>query len=129
MTPIAIVALFFMVLAFFVGSTAFAQEKLTRRLSALATFGWACLMFLAASWVTSLDHNIWYSNAASKMLDAYIAGIEGGREKVVLSEIKRMRNELDVTYERRGNFKELAERAAQNLTTSNAEPVGVVNPK
>lgn len=86
-------------------------------------------MFLAASWVVSLDHNISYSKAASKMLDAYIAGMEAGREKAVLGEIKRMRDELDVTYEQRGNFKELSERAVQNLKKSNAESVSVGNPK
>jgi len=40
----------------------------------------------------------------------------------VLTEMRRMTNELEVTYEHRGNFKELAERAAASLMTTNAEP-------
>jgi hypothetical protein len=126
---IAIIIVFFTVLAVFIGFAAFAQGKLARRLSALAAFGWACLIFVAASWVESLDQNLWYSSAASKMLNACIAGIEEGRAEAVVSEMKRMTNELEVTYEQRGNFKELAERASQNLGKSNAEPVGTANRK
>lgn len=78
-------------------------------------------MFMAASWAESLNHNIWYSSAASKMLDACIVGIEQGRQEAVLGELRRMTNELHVTYERRSNFRELAERAAAGLTRTNAE--------
>ncbi|HYT18814.1 MAG TPA: hypothetical protein VEW05_01130, partial [Candidatus Polarisedimenticolia bacterium] len=91
------------------------------------SLGWASLMFMAACWAESLNYNIWYSSAASKMLEAYISGIEGGRQDLVLREMKKMTNELDVTYERRGNFKDLAERAAQSLTTISAEPDGAAN--
>jgi hypothetical protein len=121
MHPIVIVVLFFVVLATLIAGTAFAQRKSIRVVSALATFGWACLMFVAASWAESLNYNSWYSSAASKMLDAYIGGIEQGRQEAVLIEMRRMTNEFDVTYEHRGNFKELAERAASSLTTTNAE--------
>ena|SRR5437867_1362712 len=121
MHPIVIVVLFFIVLAAFIAGTAFAQKKSVRVVSSLATFGWACLMFVAASWAESLNHNIWYSSAAAKMLEAYISGIEQGRQDAVLTEMRRITNELDVTYEHRGNFKELAERAAASLTTTNSE--------
>jgi hypothetical protein len=114
----AIIILFFAVLAVFIAITAFAQRKSVRFLSAAVAFGWACLMFIAASWATSLDYNAWYSHAAAKMLDAYIVGIEHGHQDAVLNEMRGMTNELDVTYERRGNFKELAERAAQRLATN-----------
>lgn len=77
-------------------------------------------MFVAASWAESLNHNIWYSSAASKMLHAYIGGIEQGRHEAVLTEMRRMTKELEVTYEHRGNFKELAEKAAASLTNSDA---------
>lgn len=122
MHPIVIVVLFFAVLAAFIAGTAFAQKKSVRIVSALAAFGWACLMFVAASWAESLNYNAWYSSAASKMLDACISGIEQGRQEAVLTEMRRMTNELEVTYEHRGNFKELAERVAVTLTTTNAEP-------
>ena len=124
MHPIAIVILFFAVLGVFTAGTAFAQRKSIRLISAIATFGWACLMFMAASWAESLNYNIWYSSAASKMLNACIVSIEQGRQDAVLTEMRRMTNELHVTYERRGNFRELAERTAVSLTASNAEPDG-----
>jgi len=122
MDPIIIIVLFFTALGVLIGATAFAQKKSVRVISGLAAFVWACLMFVAASWAESLNYNSWYSSAAAKMLDACIGGIEQGRQEAVLTEMRRMTNELHVTYERRGNFKELAERAAKNLTSSNAEP-------
>lgn len=120
MHPIAIIVLFFTVLAALIAGAAFAQKKSVRIVSALAAFGWACLMFVAASWAESLNYNAWYSSAASKMLEAYIGSIEQGRQEAVLAEMRRMTNELEVTYEHRGNFKELAERAAVSLTTTSA---------
>jgi signal transduction histidine kinase len=122
MHPIVIIVSFFAVLAALIAGAALAQKKLVRMLAAVAAFGWACLMFMVASWAESLNHNIWYSSAASKMLDACIGGIEQGHQEAVLAEMRRMTNELEVTYERRGNFKQLAERAAESLTATNAEP-------
>ena len=111
----------------FIAGTAYAQKRSFRIVLALAAFGWACLMFVAASWAETLNYNAWYSSAASKMLDAFVGGIEQGRQEAVLTEMRRMTNELEVTYEHRGNFKELAERAAASLTTTNAEPNGPAN--
>jgi hypothetical protein len=116
MEPMAIVVSFFLVLAALLAATAFAQKKTVRVVSALAAFGWACLMFVAANWAESLNYNIWYSNAAYKMLDAYIRSIHAGRQDAVVTEMRRMTNDLVVTYENKGNFKGLAERAAANLT-------------
>ena len=121
MHPIAIVVPFFILLVAIITATAFAQKKSARVISALATLGWACLMFAAASSVESLAFNIHYSNAAYKMLNAYIGGLEQGRQDAVLREMRRMTNELVVSYERKGNFKELAERAASSLVTTNTE--------
>ena len=115
-----IAVVFFMVLAALIAGTALSQRKVVRLVSALAAFGWACLMFNAASWVESLNYNAWYSSAASQMLNACIGGIEQGRQAAVLTEMRRMTNELEVTYEHRGKFKELAERAASSLTTMKA---------
>lgn len=72
-------------------------------------------MFVVARWAERLNYNIWYSSAASAMLKACIVGIEQGREEVVLGEMKKMSSELEVTYENRGNFKELAEQMTENL--------------
>lgn len=118
MQPMFIIILFFLVLAVFIAGTALAQRKSVRWLSAAATFGWACFIFMAASWVERLNYNAWYSNATFKLLEACIGGMEQGRQNAVLSEMRRMTNELEVTYERKGNFKTLAENAAERLTSS-----------
>jgi hypothetical protein len=127
MHPIVIIVSFFAVLAVLIAGAALARKKSVRVLAAVAAFGWACLMFMAASWAESLNYNIWYSSAASKMLDACIGGIEQGRQEAVLGEMRRMTNELEVTYEHRGKFKQLAERAAESLTATNAESAGGAN--
>ena len=123
MEAIVIVLLFFMVLAALIGAAAFAQRKSVRLISAASAFGWACFIFMAARWAERLNYNAWYSSAAYEMLNACIGGIEQGRQAAVLSEMRRMTNELEVTYERRGNFKELAERAASSLTTPKPKKV------
>jgi len=127
MEPVAIIIVFFVVLAAFIGTAAFAQKKSVRTLCAVLSLAWAGLMFMAAGWAESLNYNAWYSNAASKMLESYISGIERGQQDLVLREMKKMTSELDVTYERRGNFKDLAERAAQSLAATSAELGGAAN--
>lgn len=121
MSPEFIIILFFLLLAVLISVAAFSQRKPVRITSAILAFGWACLMFVAARWVESLNQNIWYGSAASHMLESCIVGIEQGREEVVLSEMKKMSSELDVTYEHRSNFKELSEQMTENLKV---EPVG-----
>ncbi len=120
MSPILVVILFFLILAVFISVAAFSRRKSVRISSAILVFAWACLMFVAARAVESFNHNAWYSSAASEMLKACIVGIEQGREEVVLGEMKKMSSELEVTYENRGNFKELAEQMTENLKV---EPV------
>jgi hypothetical protein len=120
MHPVLIIILFFGILAVLIWVAAFSQRKSVRISSAILAFGWACLMFIAARWVESLNHNAWYSSAASEMLKACIGGLEQGREEVVLGEMKKMSDQLEVTYENRGNFRELAEQMTENL---NIEPV------
>ncbi len=120
MSPILVVILFFLILTVFISVAAFSQRKTVRITSAILAFAWACLMFVVARWVESLNQNAQYSSAASEMLNACIVGLEQGREEVVLGEMKKMSSELEVTYENRGNFKELAEQMTENLKV---EPV------
>lgn len=121
MNPAAIVILFFLLLAVLIAVAAFSERKSVRISSAILAFGLACFMFVIARWAESLNQNIWYSGAASEMLNACIDGLEQGREEVVLGEMKKMSGELEVTYEYRSNFRELAEQMAENLKI---EPVG-----
>lgn len=120
METLIFVILFFLLLAVLVAVAAISERKSVRISSAIIAFGLACLMFVAASWVESLNQNARYSSAASEMLNACIVGLEQGREEVVLGEMKKMSSELKVTYEYRVNFKELAEQMVENLQV---EPV------
>ncbi|MGB6223458.1 hypothetical protein, partial [Haloferula sp.] len=73
------------------------------------------LMFMAAHMVESFNVNIWYSSAANRLLDQTIEGINAGQAEQVARELALMKEELQVTYENRGNFKELAEETAERL--------------
>lgn len=120
MYSMLIVALFFAVLAPLIVSTALAEKKTVRVVSGVAALGWATLIFNFSSWTESSNYNVWFNSAASKMLEAFIGGLEQGRQEAVLKEMRLMTHELNFTYEYRGNFKDLAERAAANLTRTNA---------
>ncbi len=120
MNSVAIVILFFLLLAVLIAVAASSERKSVRILSAILAFSLACLMFVVARWAERLNYNIWYSSAASEMLNSCIDGLEQGREEVVLGEMKKMSSELEVTYEKRGNFRELAEEMVENLQV---EPV------
>jgi|ERR1041385_7214187 hypothetical protein len=127
LSPITIIALFYLVLLALIAAAAFAQRKKARITAALACLGWSALMLTVADWAQGLNHNIWYSDAANRMIESYIAGIERGSLNAVVTEMKRMTNELQVTYEHRGNFRQLAERAARDLSATNSEPSGSAN--
>jgi len=94
-------------------------NKSSRIYFGLGAFAWACLMFLVTSWVQNLKYNMWYSSSASKMISAFIEALECGRTQDVLREAKKLKEELPVTYEYRGNFKELAARASDTLRNQN----------
>jgi truncated hemoglobin YjbI len=50
-----------------------------------------------------------------------VVSLQQGRRDDVLNEMRRTNEELEVTYEHRSNFKELAERTAASLMTTNIE--------
>ena len=115
MEPILIIIIFFGILAALIGGAALAASKRARAISGMAALGWACLMFLAARMAESFNLNIWYSLSARNLLDASVAGIKAGKSDQVAGELATMRENLEVTYEHRGNFKELAEETAARL--------------
>lgn len=119
MYSMLIVALFFAVLAPLIVSTALAEKKTVRVFSGVAALGWATLIFTFSSWAESANYNVRFNSAASKMLEAFMGGLEQGRQDTVLNEMRRMTHDLDFSYEQRGNFKDLAERAAANMTMTN----------
>jgi len=103
-----IVVIFFAVLAVFLGITCFSPSRRARIIGAVVAFGWACLMFMAANMAESFNLNIWYSQAADDLLESSIEAIDAGDADHVSAELAAMREKLQVTYEFRGNFKELA---------------------
>jgi hypothetical protein len=109
-----------LLLVAFLKQTAFAEKKSARLIGAFATFGWTCIAVAVGFVLIRLSHNSWYNLSASRMMNAYIHGLEQGRHEEVLEEMRSMAKDLQVTYESRGNFAELANRAASNLTTTNS---------
>ena len=122
MEPILIIVIFFGVLAALIAGAAFATSKRGRVIAGVAALEWACLMFLAAGMVETFNLNIWYSQSARNLLDASVAGIEEGKSDEVAGELATMRENLEVTYEHRGNFKELAEETAARLKNLSSPP-------
>lgn len=108
MEPMIIVIVFFTVLAVFLWIACCAPSRRGRIGAAVVAFGWACLMFMAANMVETFNLNIWYSQAADDLLESSIDAINAGDADKVSAELAAMREELQVTYEFRGNFKELA---------------------
>ena len=108
MEPMIIVIVFSAVLAVFLGIACCSPSRRGRIIGAAVAFGWACLMFMAANMAESLNLNIWYSQAADDLLESSIDAIDAGNADKVSAELAAMREELKVTYEFRGNFKELA---------------------
>ena len=108
MEAIIIVIIFFAVLAVFLGVACCSSSRRTRIVGAFVAFGWACLVFMAANMVETFNLNIWYSQAADDLLESSIDAINAGDADKVSAEFVAMREELEVTYEFRGNFKELA---------------------
>lgn len=108
---------FFLVLGVLIATLVGRESRTSRIRWGIATFAWACLMFAAASWAVRANHNIWYSTAARKLLKSSASALRNGQAETVAKEFEKMANDLEVTYERRGNFKELAEETAERLTS------------
>jgi hypothetical protein len=118
MEPMFIVVLFFAILAVFLGIACSAQSRRGRIIGSIVAFGWSCLMFMAANMAESFNLNIWYSSAADDLLESSIEAIDAGAADQVSAELSAMREELEVTYERRGNFNELALATAKRIRSA-----------
>ena len=92
-------------------------------------------MFIAANMAESFNLNIWYSAAADDLLESSIEAINTGDADRVSVELTAMREDLEVTYESRGNFRELAiattkriRSRPQSETKQEAEQAGTGQP-
>lgn len=110
-----IVVFFFGVLALLMREAVVGKTMRARTVAGVMAFGFSALMFLGARWVETANHRVWYGTAARKLLDATTEAIDAGKAAEVSRELKAMRKELNVTYESRGNFKELAEETVVRL--------------
>ena len=102
------VVVYFSIHAVFLGIACCAPGRKGRIIGAIVAFGWSCVMFLAANMAESFNLNIWYSSAADDLLESSIDAIEAGQADRVSAELSVMREKMEVTYEHRGNFNELA---------------------
>jgi hypothetical protein len=109
---------FFLVLAVLLATLVGKDSRTSRIRWGIATFLWACLMFAAANMAVGFNQNIWYSTAAEHLLKSSASALRNGQSDTVTKEFEAMAANLEVTYERRGNFKELAEETAKRLSGS-----------
>lgn len=119
MDPNITIVIFFGVLAALIVGAACVSSKRGRAVSGVAALAWSFLMFSAARMVETFQLNAWYSASAHNLLDASASAIEAGHAKATGKELAKMRKELIVTYENRGNFKELADKTVTRLKNLN----------
>ena len=74
-------------------------------------------MFAAANMAVRFNQNIWYGTAARQLLQSSTSALRNGQSDSVAKEFDKMEDDLEVTYEHRGNFKELAEETVKRLST------------
>lgn len=116
MATLVIPIVFFLVLTGLLAGTASEAKPSIRRGCALAAFLVAALGYFATGMARSFELNVWYSGSAHKLLDRTVAALEQGRQAEVIREFKTMRDSLEVTYEHRGNFRDLAEKTSEALS-------------
>lgn len=119
MSPIAIIVIFFGVLAALIAGAAGARSRRGRAVFGAVALAWISLMFSAARMVETYDLNAWYGASAHNLLNASVSAIEAGHAEATGHALAAMRENLIVTYENRGNFKELADQTATRLKNLN----------
>ena len=72
-------------------------------------------MFLLADIVTKLEYNNDFGGATKQLVDTSTEALKAGRYDEVSREFQKISEELDVSYEYKGNFSDLAARAAESL--------------
>ncbi|MFC5049055.1 hypothetical protein ACFPK9_15865 [Rubritalea spongiae] len=72
-------------------------------------------MFLLAEFVTKLQYNSDFGGATKQLVDTSAEALQAGRYDDVSREFQKISEELDVSYEYKANYSELAEGAAESL--------------
>lgn len=115
MSPMVIIVLFFGVLAGLLACAVLCESKGVRLGFGIGAFAWACLMFVVAGIGETFEQNLWYGVSAKGLLDESVKALESGKRAEVCAAWKRMSADLDVTYEHRSNFREVADRAVREM--------------
>ena len=68
-----------------------------------------------AAQIVRLNYNIWYSGATNKLITATVKKLEAGKNDLVIEELKKLQEQLHVTYEFRGNYDELVREAVKDM--------------
>ena len=113
-----IVVTFFVILFLLILGAVRAVQPRARMSLACCAMAWSLVMMTAARWAESLNYNIWYSTATHGLIGAAVEGLENGRQQEVLAELKQVHAEMDRTYEKRGNYSDLAKQAGDRLRTA-----------
>ena len=121
METFIIIIIFFAPLALFLFISCGAKSKGDRITGAILAFGWSGLIYYAANLSNTLEHNIWYSQSANDLLEISTEAIDAGNAQMVSTELSAMRDNLKVTYEHQGNFKDLAIATTKRIKSKNMQ--------
>jgi len=65
--------------------------------------------------IVRLNYNIWYSDATKKLISVTVEKLEAGEKSLVIEELKKLKEQLHVTYEFKGNYDELVRKAVKDM--------------
>jgi hypothetical protein len=115
MTPIQIIIGFYLVLTTAIACCVFAVRKSVRIAGGAFALLWSGLMLWLAAEVKEFDYNVWYSSAARALIRNSSDALEAGRTDDVLRVWRKLGDDIEVDYEKRGNFRDIAREAATRL--------------
>ena len=115
MSPILIIVLFFLILIGLIAGSSLTENRTIRIGFGIGTLIWAAFIFIIVNVVQTLNFNSAYNSAASSLLKETESALKNGHSQEVLTEYKKMNEQLRVTYENKGNFEEIAKEAAYAL--------------
>lgn len=111
----AYIILPYLILLVLLIGTACSSDK-RARIGFACILGLACaVMFEGAKMLEQFNYNIWYSSSAHTLIGAAVEGLESGRQQEVIAELKKVHEEMEVTYEERGNYLDLSKAASERL--------------
>ena len=81
-------------------------------LAILCSFGVA---FIVGSF-ERFNSNAWFGHASKQLIDATVSELEAGHTDQVLQALRKLQSEYRPTYENRGRYDKLVERAVADMT-------------